>query len=69
MQGRFERPRNDLLLPPIVVGQAPQRIGLRGDDAWQLVKELPHVRRERRAELVEGAFEFVAERGAGKRLE
>src|SRR5438876_4435412 len=78
MEGRFERPRRDLLRarPADVSSRSCRaRVGLSpplyfcDDDARQLIEELPHVRRQRRRELVEGAFHFVAERRARERLE
>ena len=67
VQRRFERAGDELLLPRIVV--PPHRVGLGGDDARQLIEELPHVRRQRRRQLLERALDVVAKRRAGERFE
>ena len=67
MQRRFERARDELLLTRVVV--PPHRVGLRRDDARQLIEELPHVRRQHRGQLLERALDIVAKRRAGQRLE
>ena len=67
LQRRFERAGDELLLPRVVV--APHRIRLGGNHPRQLIEELPHVRRQRRRELLERALDFVAKRRPRQRLE
>ena len=69
VERRLERAGDDLLLPGGSSAAPAHRIRLGGDHARQLIEELPHVRRQRRAELFERALELVAERRAGERLE
>ena len=61
--------RDDLLLPDRPVAPRRPAIRLGRDDARQLIEELPHVRRERRRQLLERALDIVAERRARERLE
>ena len=67
MQGGFEGPRDELLLTRVVA--PPQRVGLGGNDARQLIEEVPHVRRQHRGQFLERALDVVAKRRARQRFE
>ena len=67
VQRRLERARDHLLPARVVV--AARRIGLRRQHARQLIEELPHVRRQRRRQLLERALDVVAKQRARQRRE
>ena len=70
LQRRFERTSDDeLAMGRVGVGRGARGIGLRREDTRKLVEKLPHVRRQDRGELLEGAFDVVSERRPRQRFE
>src|SRR5207249_47373 len=63
----FERARDEPL--PLRIVLSPRGVGLCCNYTRQLIEELPHVRRQRRRELLERALDVVSKRRAGERFE